>query len=123
MFLDFSLGASDNGVEVPVRDHIAVREQSGNDHALILLQSKVDVLRRELGQLSICLGIGPEGPVRETQRVAFVLVRNGGKFGVVLVDLTGDEEEVVLMDVDGVRNVWGGETAPVLLVLDFEGLN
>lgn len=61
--------------------------------------------------------------VRETQRVAFVLVRNGGKFGVLLVDLTGDEEEVVLMDIKGVRNVWKGDFAQVFLLLDFEGLN
>lgn len=77
----------------------------------------------ELGRFSILLGIDPEGPVRETQRVAFVLVRDGGKFGVLLVDLTGDEEEVVLVDVESVWNVWKSEFAQVFLVLDFKGPN
>lgn len=125
MCLDFGLGASQNGVEIPVRDQIAVREKSGNDHALVLLESEGDVLLRELGRLSIFLGIGPEPTVRETQRVAFVLVRNGngGKFGMILVDLMGDEEEVVLMDVDGVWNVWRGVFGQVFLVLDFKRPN
>lgn len=125
MCLDFCLGASQNGVEIPVRDQIAVREKSGNDHALVLLESEGDVLLRELGRLSIFLGIGPEPIVRETQRVAFVLVRNGngGKFGMILVDLMGDEEEVVLMDVDGVWNVWRGVFGQVFLVLDFKRPN
>lgn len=81
------------------------------------------MLLHELGWLSILLSISPEGQVRETQRVAFVLVRDGGKFGVLLVDLTGDEEEVVLMDVESVWNVWKGEFAQVFVVLDFEGPN